>query len=187
MKQKKADLRYIKTKERILKALEILLMKKDFEKITVKDICEEAMISRSAFYLHYEDKYLLVESYQQEFLTKLNDLSKEKLYQDVEPFLISLLQLLKQEGKLMTLLLAQNGAWELQAKIKKALQKNMEVALLPRIKNVALNNTVEREYFISYITNAQFGILQNWLARGQQETPEELARIISQINKFEIE
>ena len=35
-------------------ALLLLLEKKDFEYITVKEICEKAGVNRSTFYLHYE-------------------------------------------------------------------------------------------------------------------------------------
>lgn len=41
-------------------ALMRLLEKKSFKKITVNDICREAMVSRSAFYQHFEDKYKLL-------------------------------------------------------------------------------------------------------------------------------
>ncbi|MDD6864570.1 MAG: TetR/AcrR family transcriptional regulator [Lactobacillus sp.] len=33
------------------------MAEKDFEKITIKDICTQAMIGKSTFYYHYEDKY----------------------------------------------------------------------------------------------------------------------------------
>ena len=36
-------------------ALIALLKKKDFEFITVKEICEKAGVNRSTFYLHYEN------------------------------------------------------------------------------------------------------------------------------------
>lgn len=36
-------------------ALLILLQKKDFEFITIKEICEKAGVNRSTFYLHYEN------------------------------------------------------------------------------------------------------------------------------------
>ena len=35
-------------------ALLILLEKKNYEYITVKEICEKAGVNRSTFYLHYE-------------------------------------------------------------------------------------------------------------------------------------
>ena len=37
------------------KALLELLDKKDFEYITIKEICDTAKVNRSTFYLHYEN------------------------------------------------------------------------------------------------------------------------------------
>lgn len=64
---KKKDLRVIKTFKSILNALPNLLNKKDFNKITVNDLCEEAQLSRTAFYMHFLDKYDLLKY----FLKKL--------------------------------------------------------------------------------------------------------------------
>lgn len=52
----------MKTKLRIQKALHDLLYEKQFNKISVNDICEQAMISRPTFYKNYCDKYELVSS-----------------------------------------------------------------------------------------------------------------------------
>lgn len=37
-----------------------LMKNKPFRKVSVNDICENALISRSTFYLHFEDKYHLL-------------------------------------------------------------------------------------------------------------------------------
>ncbi|WP_251547835.1 TetR/AcrR family transcriptional regulator [Limosilactobacillus caecicola] len=42
-------------------ALETLLRKKPFEKITVDQICNEALLHRSSFYRYFHDKYDLLE------------------------------------------------------------------------------------------------------------------------------
>lgn len=59
--EKKTDIRTVKTVESIYNAFLSLLEKKGFQLITVKMICEEARISRSTFYDHFEDKYFLLE------------------------------------------------------------------------------------------------------------------------------
>ena len=48
-----ADLRIIKTQERLQNALLELLGTKEIKAITVKEICDRAGISRNAFYQHY--------------------------------------------------------------------------------------------------------------------------------------
>ncbi len=50
----KAESRYFSTASRMDEALIECLEKKDFEYITVKEICEKAGVNRSTFYLHYE-------------------------------------------------------------------------------------------------------------------------------------
>lgn len=50
----KAESKYYNTAVRMDEALLMLLEKKDFEYITVKEICEKAGVNRSTFYLHYE-------------------------------------------------------------------------------------------------------------------------------------
>lgn len=58
--EKKTDIRTVKTVESIYNAFLSLLERKSFQLITVKMICEEARISRSTFYDHFEDKYFLL-------------------------------------------------------------------------------------------------------------------------------
>ena len=50
----KSESRYFATATRMDEAFLALLAKKDFEYITVKEICEVAGVNRSTFYLHYE-------------------------------------------------------------------------------------------------------------------------------------
>lgn len=57
--KEKNDLRVIKTRKNLYEALLYLLKDKTFEEIKVSDICEKALINRSTFYAHYNDKYEL--------------------------------------------------------------------------------------------------------------------------------
>lgn len=52
----KKDLRIEKTYKLLCDALLELLKERAFEDIHVKDICEKAMVHRSTFYMHFEDK-----------------------------------------------------------------------------------------------------------------------------------
>lgn len=86
--KKKMDLRIIKTKNSIYNALIDLLKDNLFEEIKVSDICKEALINRSTFYAHFEDKYDLVmsliedlrESLSKELNTIADDLSVREYY-----------------------------------------------------------------------------------------------------------
>ena len=51
----KNESKYFNTAIKMDEALIALLEKKDFEYITVKEICDTAKVNRSTFYLHYEN------------------------------------------------------------------------------------------------------------------------------------
>ena len=60
MAEEKKDLRIRKTQRELAAALLTLLEKISFGNITVNDIFTQAMVSRSAFYAHFDDKYALL-------------------------------------------------------------------------------------------------------------------------------
>ena len=57
----KEDLRVIRTRKLLSKALKDLLQEKSFDKITVNDICDKAMVHRATFYNHFIDKIDLLD------------------------------------------------------------------------------------------------------------------------------
>ncbi len=58
---KKEDLRVRRTYKLLSQALLSLLLERSFEEIFVTDICERAMVHRTTFYKHFEDKYHLLD------------------------------------------------------------------------------------------------------------------------------
>jgi AcrR family transcriptional regulator len=54
------DMRVRRTHKLLWEALMALLVEQDFEAISVKDICGRAMVHRTTFYKHYQDKYDLL-------------------------------------------------------------------------------------------------------------------------------
>ena len=59
----KSDSKYFHTALLMNEALLLLLEKKEFEFITVKEVCEKAGVHRTTFYLHYNDMNdLLIET-----------------------------------------------------------------------------------------------------------------------------
>ena len=51
---KKIDRRVLKTRQAIEEALASLILKTDYDKITVSALAKEANINRKTFYLHYD-------------------------------------------------------------------------------------------------------------------------------------
>ncbi len=76
----KSESKYFNTAVKMDKALIKLLDKKAFDFITVKEICNEAGVNRSTFYLHYENTADLLEEAieytNEEFLSYFNENGK---------------------------------------------------------------------------------------------------------------
>lgn len=73
MIKEQTDLRVIKTKKAIHDAFLDLIQTKGYDKITVQDIAKKAMINRNTFYLHYTDKFDLMEQTWQYYFNTLNN------------------------------------------------------------------------------------------------------------------
>ena len=111
----KSESKYFATAVRMDEAFLTLLEKKDFDYITVKEICEVAGVNRSTFYLHYETMVdLLSESVShmneqflaymkrdsQTFVTKLRDCPLDELYLITPEYLTPYLGYIEQHKRL---------------------------------------------------------------------------------------
>ena len=56
------DPRILRSRRMLMDALAILLIKKEFEDISVQEIADEATLNRATFYLHYPDKNALLQA-----------------------------------------------------------------------------------------------------------------------------
>ena len=63
MKQERGrgeDLRQKRTKKHLMNALLELMEERSFQELSVVDICQRAMVHRTTFYAHFEDKHALL-------------------------------------------------------------------------------------------------------------------------------
>ena len=100
------NLKILKSKLTIKRAMLELLTEKPFEHITIKDISDKAMVGRSKFYYHYLDKYDLVDNLIKDSLEDYEKTLHQRLTElhvDIEHFLSTL------EHDSKTLLLLRQG------------------------------------------------------------------------------
>ena len=90
----KNDLRVIKTKNALYNALIELMKEKTFEEIKVSDICNKALINRSTFYAHYDDKYELLTDCINDLKNSLTkELSKNQNIKSTKEYYIEMIKL----------------------------------------------------------------------------------------------
>lgn len=60
-KNKKEDLRIVRTRHLLSNAFQTLIREKPFKEITIQSIANNAMVNRATFYDHFQDKYDLLD------------------------------------------------------------------------------------------------------------------------------
>lgn len=184
------DRRILKTRSVIKESLTVLMKEKPFDKITIKDITDKANINRATFYLHYMDKYDLLEQSQNDILNEIREVLADafKIFnpqslpiQDattIIPFLSCVYECIGKNSDFVKVILGGNGDLNFQLKLKSLIEgliKKISVIKTPDAFCIPL------KYLIETATSMHIGIISRWLEDGMIETPSELACITSNI------
>ncbi len=185
----RSESKYFNTAIKMNKALISILENKDFEFITVKEICEKAQVNRSTFYLHYENtadlleettRYLLDNflSYFDEDatnkinyfrtcpLSELNFVTSEYL----EPYLTSI----KDNKKVFSIAMSRSQAFGF-VNIYKRMFRYIFDPILDRFHYPADS----RKYVMMFYLNGIMAIINEWLKDDCDKTISEISKIIS--------
>ncbi len=80
----KEDLRVRRTLEAIRRSFEELMLEKDFEKITVTELAERAMINKKTFYAYYPSLDDLLAEIQDELSEEFAERTKDYTFRDID-------------------------------------------------------------------------------------------------------
>lgn len=165
------DRRVRRTKHAIKTAFVELLRTHDLEKITINDIATYADISRGTFYLHYEDKYILLDDMENEYIsqlsTQLNMHHSIHKGIDVETFahifteeiLKSIITHIDNHFEFYNTILQLERRSQLEEKVSQLIYQNMKNNLLSEdtIAGIPI------DYFHSYVSGALISFIRHWV------------------------
>ena len=186
----KNESKYFNTAVKMDKALIKLLEKKDFEYITIKEICEIAGVNRSTFYLHYENTADLLKETTQYitdgFLACFSVDTKSIAYQYnncelkdlvfVTPeYLTPYLTYIKENQRIFKTSLKHIGSMNFD----KVYNKMLEFIFNPVLERFSFPKS-DREYVMKFYLTGITAIVMEWLKNNCHESIEEISRIIIQ-------
>lgn len=183
------DRRAIKTKKAIKFALAMLIEEKGFNEISITDLTNKADINRGTFYLHYQDKFDLLEQYENELLNefqtqikKVTTINLKGITLSSEPleFMVHTFYYFKENAQFLKALLGPKGDPHFQLKLKAVLETGLFNSFIGVIFKEE-EMTVPKEYFITYTLSAHIGLIKEWLDSGMKESPEEMAKILMRL------
>jgi len=178
------------TKQAIKKTLIQQIEEVGFERVTVKNLALAANINRGTFYLHYTDKFEVMEDLQQELLNELegyvknvqpveafHTVKKGQLYQ---PF-VEIFQCIKRHSRVFRVFLGEQGSPIFINKMKKVFSNQLLNSL-----SLIQEETVDpefRQYLQAFLSSAILGVIQEWLDSGNEDV-EEMAIIHFRLIRF---
>lgn len=164
-KERKQDLRVVKTKTLIKNSFLELIEEKGYSKVSVTDIVDKAMINRNTFYLHYLDKEDLINEMISENYKKTEPLIRIILFKHVkenytnpikmqELMLCDIFEYLLQEIELYRIFIMDPGLSGYLNKLKATIKRNMQ---LPSIK------TDKQKIAFEFIFEGVYGAIIEWI------------------------
>lgn len=190
---KKSESKYFATAARMDEAFLALLEKKDFAYITVKEICEEAGVNRSTFYLHYETMAdLLSESVSHmneqflthmkkdtdAFVTKLWDCPLDELYLITPEYLTPYLDYIEQH-KLLVRTATENAA---VLGMDKSYERMFRHVFTPILDRYGIPQQ-DRPYLMAFYIQGLMAIISEWLKNDCTDSVEDVVNVIQRCVK----
>ena len=181
----KAESKYYNTACLMDEALLRLLETKEYDYITVKEICEKAGVNRSTFYLHYQTMDELLEeslSYMlRKFDKQYDDRTKAKLQSDalenlflITPeYIVPYLEFLKEHKSLFITAVKKPNIFKMNRYFD-LMYDNVFGNILERFRV----NEKERKYILAFFIGGMHTIIIEWIKRGCEESVSYIAELL---------
>jgi AcrR family transcriptional regulator len=184
MTQNSHDLRVRRTHKLLREALVALIEEQRFDTLTVEAIAERAMVSRAAFYRHYQDKYDLVEQiFEEAMQTMMREIdlrfSGADLDHPPEPW-VKLFEHFAAYGRLYRALLGGKGSPWFQMKMRAYLaevigERTARLSFAPYQKRMAQQRVFASGFVPALLAGLLVDAIIWWFEQEQPYAPREIA------------
>jgi len=177
-----ADLRVRRTHKLLWEALMAELSERAFEEITVKDICERAMVHRTTFYKHYEDKYALLEQGMRQMydalVAEVAHVPPSAFSVDhPPPYFIRVFEHVAEHQQFYKLMLCGEGIGRFQKLVKDYVAEQVETRIRPFVP-ADQKSVVPRAMLVQFLAGAVISTLAWWLENGMPHSPHQMAQYL---------
>lgn len=163
--------------EKVRNALSVLLTKKDFDHIFVKDICKESRINRSTFYDHYQDINDLLIKTEVAMVNSLCNIFSYKTLYSKENFIAYFRFVEENKGFYKAFF-----GHHCQPSILKSSFEEYIIKANNQSSHVMTIN--EMTYHQAFWGGGLLAITKEWLLSGAKETPEQMAEML--LNEYQL-
>lgn len=184
----KSESKYFNTAIKMDNAFMELLEEKDFEYISVKEICKRAGVNRSTFYLHYETigdlleeavRYMnekFLEYYgnkEQHIANRIKTAELKELYLITPKFLIPYLEYIKKHRKIFLTAIKRSNSLGLSNTYN-----NMFTYIFNPIMDKFSISEKEKKYLSAFYINGILAVIKTWISNNCEEDIDFIVKVI---------
>lgn len=181
-----------RTRQQIQNAFLQLLEEKPFESVTVGDIAKAARINRGTFYLHYTDKFDLLDRMEQQLFADLGRhidslqtsyLSAQTFEEGQEQLAEALFDFIQMHARILKILFSDHGRGGFHIRFRDAFAEKVRINL-ERDERFHARLKAPLEYFLAFVTSAFLGLMEQWVKNDFHPSSREMTVIYHDIIQF---
>ncbi|TBL67995.1 TetR/AcrR family transcriptional regulator [Paenibacillus thalictri] len=169
----KVDRRILKSQEAMKKAVIELMTEKNFDDITIQDIADRANINRGTIYLHYQDKYDLLDKLIEAHIYELRELGEWACRLDWSSALLPFFEYFEKNYLFFSTMLASQGAPSFRKRLFDYITEGFKDEI---DKESGRNTDLSEAVMLQYTGNAYVGVIEWWIRNGMPSPPQEIAK-----------
>lgn len=177
--EKKQDRRIVKTKKAIYRAFAQLLLEKDINDITIKDVADRADINRKTFYNYYGGIYDLTGEIENKILEKfenaIKDLDVNELLHDPNEFFNKLTDIINSDIDFYGHLMRIESNSSLVVKLVTSMKNKFKEIITPK---TALDEQT-LDIVLDYVTSGMMTVYQHWFNSDRSQPVESISCAVS--------
>jgi AcrR family transcriptional regulator len=168
----KVDRRILKSQEAIKKAFIELMSERSFDDITIQDISDRANVSRGTIYLHYTDKFDLLDKLIEEHINVMREICRSASDMDYKDANLPWFEYLESHSLFFSTMLASKGAPSFRSQFHDLLIEEFKAEVDTTAgKNHGLNEDV----ILQFIVTSYVGVVEWWITNGMPYPPHVMA------------
>lgn len=154
----KTDRRVLKSRQAIQTTFLQMLAKDGFDEITVRNITEKANIGRKTFYLHYMDKYDLLDRIVDDHIAQLREICEQKKDLGMTEGAILWFTYFEQHKSFFAALFKSKGASSFREKLL-----SFTMGEINKKINEDSHPIIDKRIFLKFLGTATMGVLESYV------------------------
>ncbi|MBQ7906896.1 MAG: TetR/AcrR family transcriptional regulator [Clostridia bacterium] len=173
----KAESKFNNTAAKMNGALFRLIDRKDFEDITVSEVCKEAGVNRSTFYAHYDNTYDLLKETRDNFVSScLSQYSEKELESDIrdmrveefvsERYILPYLKFVKENKRFFKIFISNAKDFDTDDLYDLLLER----LWIPSCQKRGINDKTLITYMSKFYLNGLTAIVNQWISNDCEDS-----------------